>query len=59
MKTAVQLLLESMTYQVPEQDLSVDLSRIPALPRSGFVMARPRRAMRASEVPIHATASTG
>jgi fatty-acid peroxygenase len=27
-----------MRYEVPIQDLSVDLSRIPALPKSGFVM---------------------
>jgi fatty-acid peroxygenase len=43
MKTAVRLLIDSMRYEVPDQDLSVDLSRFPALPRSGFVLSRPRR----------------
>jgi fatty-acid peroxygenase len=37
MKAAVKLLL-SMDYEVSEQDLSVDLSRIPARPRSGFLI---------------------
>jgi fatty-acid peroxygenase len=37
MKTAVRGLC-AMSYVVPEQDLSVDTSRIPALPKSGFVM---------------------
>jgi hypothetical protein len=33
------LLAGGMRYAVaPEQDLTVDLSRIPALPRSGFVV---------------------
>jgi fatty-acid peroxygenase len=31
-------LLTATPYVVPEQDLSVDLARIPALPKSGFVM---------------------
>ena len=43
MQTAVQLLVRSMRYHVPPQDLTVDLARIPALPRSGFVMQRPSR----------------
>jgi fatty-acid peroxygenase len=43
MQTAVQLLVRSMRYHVPRQDLTVDLARIPALPRSGFVMHRPSR----------------
>lgn len=43
MNSAVQLLTTSMQYEVPDQDLSVDVSRIPALPKSGFVMSRPRR----------------
>lgn len=40
----VQLLLEEMEYTVPTQDLSVDLSRIPAAPASGFVIERIRPA---------------
>jgi fatty-acid peroxygenase len=44
-KTAVRLLREAMTYDVPPQDLSLDLSRIPALPRHGMLLAnvRPER----------------
>jgi len=30
--------LSSISYDVPQQDLSVDLSRMPALPRSGLVI---------------------
>jgi fatty-acid peroxygenase len=57
MKTAVQLLLESMLYEVPDQDLSIDLSRFPALPKSGFVIARPRRLSHGAETPPHAAAA--
>jgi fatty-acid peroxygenase len=39
MKAAVRLLTREMRYHVPPQDLRVDLRRIPALPRSGFVLA--------------------
>lgn len=41
-KQAVRLLTQDMRYDVPAQDLSVDLSRIPALPPSGFVMENVR-----------------
>jgi fatty-acid peroxygenase len=43
MKVAVTGLVRWMTYEVPPQDLSVPLSRIPTLPRSGFVISRVRR----------------
>jgi fatty-acid peroxygenase len=36
--------LTAMTYGVPDQDLSVSLRRIPALPRSGFVVSNVRPA---------------
>lgn len=40
-KRAVRLLTGAMHYEVaPDQDLRIDLSRIPALPRSGFVITR-------------------
>ncbi|MBE0529824.1 MAG: cytochrome P450 [Rhodospirillales bacterium] len=39
MKTAARLLSTSMRYEVPPQDLSVDLTHIPALPKSGFVIS--------------------
>jgi len=44
MKRAVRLLTAGMRYEVPEQDLRIDLSRMPTLPRSGFVISRIRRA---------------
>ncbi|TNC74774.1 cytochrome P450 [Rubellimicrobium roseum] len=37
-------MLASLDYQVPSQDLSVDLSRIPAIPRSGFLIGQVRQA---------------
>lgn len=42
MKETVRMLTRQMSYAVPQQDLSVDHSRIPALPRSGFQMNRIR-----------------
>lgn len=42
MKTAVGLLATEMAYDVPDQDLRVDLSRMPALPASRFVIAAVR-----------------
>jgi fatty-acid peroxygenase len=41
MKRAVRLLL-GMRYEVPDQDLTVDLRRMPALPASGFLIDRVR-----------------
>ncbi|HEV7265269.1 MAG TPA: cytochrome P450 [Falsiroseomonas sp.] len=38
MRSAVRLLTGAMRYEVPEQDLRVDLSRMPAQPASGFVI---------------------
>ena len=37
-KLAARLLAARMRYDVPAQDLSIDLARVPALPRSGFVI---------------------
>lgn len=39
MKAAVQMLAGAMEYVVPPQDTTIDLSRIPTLPASGFVIA--------------------
>lgn len=36
--TATKLLATSMRYEVPRQDLRIDLSYIPARPRSGFIL---------------------
>ena len=38
MKVAAKLLGVGMTYDVPEQDLSIDWTRLPALPRSRFFL---------------------
>jgi fatty-acid peroxygenase len=38
MKVAVDFLTRSMTYAVPPQDLRIDLSRMPAIPKSRFVI---------------------
>ena len=37
-KLAARLLTGQMSYDVPAQDLSIDLARVPALPKSGFVI---------------------
>ncbi len=39
-KKAVRLLTTAMRYEVPEQDLSINLSRMPAIPKSRFVIRR-------------------
>lgn len=39
MKQALRLLATEIRYRVPAQDLSVDLSRMPTLPASGFVLS--------------------
>ena len=43
MKLAVRLLASRMSYSVPRQDLRVRLSRMPALPKSRFVIRNVRR----------------
>lgn len=40
MRTAVKMLTSGIRYAVPEQDLTIDLRRIPALPRSRFIISR-------------------
>jgi fatty-acid peroxygenase len=42
MKAIARVLVREMDYEVPAQDLSIDLARIPALPRSRFVMTEVR-----------------
>lgn len=39
-KQAVLFLATRMQYEVPEQDLTIDLTRLPALPASGFIISR-------------------
>ncbi len=40
MKVAVDFLVHGINYAVPPQDLSIDLSRMPAIPESRFVMSQ-------------------
>ncbi|HJQ28028.1 MAG TPA: cytochrome P450 [Rubrobacter sp.] len=42
-KRAVRLLTRSMSYDVPEQDLRISLSRMPTIPKSRFVISGVRR----------------
>lgn len=42
MKQAADLLARRLAYDVPPQDLTIDYSRLPALPRSRFVMTNVR-----------------
>jgi fatty-acid peroxygenase len=44
MKRAVRELVDGMEYDVPEQDLDVDMTDMPTLPESGFIMRNVRRA---------------
>jgi len=49
LKSAVQLLTQAMEYEVPQQDLGIDLTHLPALPQSGFVIRRVRRSTTGAE----------
>jgi fatty-acid peroxygenase len=42
MKVALRLLTAEMRYEVPKHNLSIPLSKMPALPRSGFVIQQVR-----------------
>lgn len=42
MRQAVDILTRGFQYDVPEQDLRIDFSRLPALPRSRFVIRNVR-----------------
>ena len=42
MKVASDVLAKRITYDVPEQDLRIDRSRLPALPRSRFMISNVR-----------------
>jgi fatty-acid peroxygenase len=43
LKVALRYLTTAMDYDVPQQDLSVRLSRMPAQPKSRFVLSNVRR----------------
>lgn len=42
MKVALRQLIEGMGYEVPAQDLSISLSKVPALPKSKFIISNVR-----------------
>lgn len=39
-KEATRLLVQQMSYRVPSQDLDIDMSQMPALPASGFIISQ-------------------
>lgn len=43
MKASLNFLINKISFEVPEQDLSYSLVRIPTLPESGFIMSNIRR----------------
>ncbi|MGI0107725.1 cytochrome P450 [Salinimicrobium sp. WS361] len=43
-------LVEKMTYQIPKQDLEIELSRIPTIPKSRLKMTNVRRALNGIQV---------
>jgi fatty-acid peroxygenase len=57
LKGAVEFLEREAHYRVPEQDLSVDLSRMPAMPKSGFVIEAlpPGGAGKRGQAPVSGT----
>ncbi|MCW8195824.1 cytochrome P450 [Proteobacteria bacterium 005FR1] len=55
MKAGVELMATEMRYRVPRQDLSVSLTKIPALPRSGFAISDIEPISREFQHPASAT----
>ena len=43
MKISLHFLIKGIKYEVPEQDLHFSLSKLPTLPKSGFIINRVRR----------------
>jgi len=54
LKQAINFLARRLRYDVPPQDLSVDLTRMPTLPRSGFRMRNVRLLAPQREAPVEA-----
>lgn len=44
MKVAVEALVKRIKYDIPQQDLHIDFSRLPAIPRSRFIICNVREA---------------
>jgi fatty-acid peroxygenase len=42
MKVVIRVMVREMSYEVPSQDLRINLARIPALPSSRFLMKKVR-----------------
>jgi fatty-acid peroxygenase len=55
LKQAVGFLARRLCYDLPPQDLSVDLTRMPTLPRSGVILRNVRLLAPQREVPVAAT----
>lgn len=55
MKAGVELMATEMRYRVPQQDLEVSMSKIPALPQSGFLICEVAPVSRESELTSSAT----
>ncbi|QCR21908.1 cytochrome P450 [Pontibacter sp. SGAir0037] len=60
MKLAVNMLTRCMEYEVPEQDLSFSLQRLPTFPKSGFIITKVKKtgdfspvASAAAKCPFH------
>lgn len=49
-RIALDALVIKMAYEVPKQDLEIDLSRIPAIPKSRFIMKNVRKALHGIQV---------
>lgn len=43
MKASIEFLVDKIDYDIPDQDLSYSMARMPTLPESGFVMSNVRR----------------
>jgi hypothetical protein len=37
-KAGVEIMVKDMRYRLPDQDLSINMSRLPTLPRSGVII---------------------
>jgi fatty-acid peroxygenase len=55
MKSAIRLLTRTVTYDVPDQDLTIDMARMPAVPRSRVVLTNVRWAADAPVLPSQPT----
>jgi fatty-acid peroxygenase len=42
-KASLNFIVNSIEFEVPEQDLSYSMARIPTLPRSGFILNNVKR----------------